>query len=242
MKSINTFFKKILPQKIYSHYVTHSRKYLSQFGQDAWVFGEVFNGKRNGYFIEIGSADGISINNTYLLEHKFKWKGVCIEANPQSFDALKKVRNVICLNICIDSQEGTVKFLQDGLTSGIIANDTDNMDDTSLTESNIIVLKTKTLENVLRLNNAPKVIDYLSIDIEGAEERVLSKFPFNEFRFNCITIERPSAKLRETLANNGYIIIKDIPGIDVFLLHKDFMEDFGNNFLNYWKNNKKWSF
>lgn len=240
MKPIYRFLKKLLPKQIYLYYITHSRKFLSQFGQDAWVFNEVFNGKRNGYFIEIGSADGITINNTFLLEHKYKWEGICVEANPQSFEALKKVRKAICLNICIDNKEGTVKFVQDGLTSGIVDDDTDNIDNDKLLKTNIVVLQTKTLENILRSNNAPKVIDYLSIDIEGAEERALSNFPFDEFRFNCITIERPSTKLREVLAFNGYLIIKDIPNIDAFYLHKDFMEDFGQNFLSYWKNNKKW--
>ena len=31
--------------------------YVSQAGQDKWVIEEVFNFKRNGYFVDIGAAD-----------------------------------------------------------------------------------------------------------------------------------------------------------------------------------------
>ena len=33
----------------------------------------------DGYFIELGAYDGITLSNTYLLEKKFKWKVICIE-------------------------------------------------------------------------------------------------------------------------------------------------------------------
>ena len=60
---------------------------------------------------------------------------------------------------------------------------------------NLITLPTKTLEQILDQINAPDVIDYLSIDVEGAEERILGRFPFDRYTFTTITIERPSASL-----------------------------------------------
>ena len=33
--------------------------HMSQAGQDLWVFGEVFNEARKGYFLDVGSHDGI---------------------------------------------------------------------------------------------------------------------------------------------------------------------------------------
>ena len=37
------------------------------------------NGKRNGTYLEIGGADGIDINNTFLLESEYDWKGIAFE-------------------------------------------------------------------------------------------------------------------------------------------------------------------
>tara|TARA_B100001758_G_scaffold247544_1_gene265857 strand:+ start:11027 stop:11869 length:843 start_codon:yes stop_codon:yes gene_type:complete len=52
--------------------------YNSQAGQDKFVVN-VLNGKKNGYFLEIGSAFPIRMNNTYILENLFLWEGIMIE-------------------------------------------------------------------------------------------------------------------------------------------------------------------
>ena len=69
-------------------------------------------------------------------------------------------------------------------------------------------LKTKTLEYVLDKYDAPSTIDYLNLDIEGAETRVLRNFPFDKYKFLAITIERPTAELEENLKRNGYVFVK----------------------------------
>jgi hypothetical protein len=49
--------------------------------------------------------------------------------------------------------------------------------------------------NLFKINNAPKVIDYLTIDIDPTEEiqspcvQALSRFPFFEYDFKILTIE-----------------------------------------------------
>jgi hypothetical protein len=53
----------------------------SQASQDLFVLS-VLNNKKNGYFLEIGSNEPISINNTYLLESQYDWKGIMVEYNP----------------------------------------------------------------------------------------------------------------------------------------------------------------
>ena len=46
---------------------------------------------------------------------------------------------------------------------------------------------------------APSVIDYLSLDIEGAEWWAFSTFPWHRFIFLAITVERPATELRNKL-------------------------------------------
>jgi len=80
----------------------------SQAGQDYWVYGEVFNEKRNGFFLDIGAHDGIYLSNTLLLEKRYGWNGICIEGNPDTFVDLQQNRQAVCINTCVDRIEGTV--------------------------------------------------------------------------------------------------------------------------------------
>jgi FkbM family methyltransferase len=204
----------------------------SQAGQDLWVYGEVFNEKKGGYFLDIGAHDGIALSNTFLLEKRYGWTGVCVEANPETFSILKKNRSSKCLNYCLDAEERTVAFAKRGVMGGIVSEETRNPDGTNSDE---VELKTVTLNRVLEESRSPQLIDYLSIDIEGAEERVLSDFDFNRYRFNCITIEEPTARLRELFRSKGYILVKDIPGLDAFYVHQDFKDEYLLNVYRYYR-------
>ncbi len=206
---------------------------ISQAGQDLWVFGEVFNEKRGGYFLDLGAHDGIFISNTYLLERRYRWTGICVEANPDSFRRLKQNRRAIRVHACLDSAQGFVNFAKRDVMGGIIAADTDNkgLDEK---EGEVIQIPTRTLENVLIENNAPTEIDYLSIDVEGAEERVLGNFNFKKYRFKCITIERPTELLRRTIKENGFILVKEIPGLDCFYLHESLSGQYLTNLFGFY--------
>lgn len=50
----------------------------SQSGQDLFVLSAL-NQKRDGYFLEIGSNDPVNINNSYILESEYNWKGLMVE-------------------------------------------------------------------------------------------------------------------------------------------------------------------
>jgi hypothetical protein len=48
--------------------------------------------KQNGTFVEIGSCDPIIINNTYLLENEYKWRGIMIEYDDKYLSSYKEHR------------------------------------------------------------------------------------------------------------------------------------------------------
>lgn len=64
-------------------------KTYSQSGQDLFVEA-ITKGKRDGYFLEIGSNRPAQHNNTYLLEKKYNWKGLMVEYD-KSFEQLYKI-------------------------------------------------------------------------------------------------------------------------------------------------------
>ena len=240
-------FKKLLPQniidslnqssfyKILREKRLTSRKSLSQAAQDYWVINEAFDHKEKGYFVEIGSADGIRINNTYLLEKCYQWSGICIEANPIYFEQLKRNRSAICLNVCVDGREKEIDFICDDLHGGIIDENTRNRKKENIKNVEVRQLRTKTLANILEENQAPRVIDYLSMDVEGAETRILADFPFNKYTFNSMTIELPSEFLHNLLIEKGYIWVKLIPGLDSFYIHESFQKIYGLNQSSYYR-------
>lgn len=232
-------FKKVLPATVmeslkdtvayrnYREYRLKQCKSISQGGQDYWVINEAFAKKRKGYFLEIGSSDGIAINNTYLLEKCYQWRGICIEPNPNYFKELKLNRSSICLNLCVDSEENEVDFVFNNEKGGIL--DSYPWPSKMFSKSDVKKIKATTLVNILKKYKAPKIIDYLSIDVEGAETRILKNFPFQDYTFLTLTIENPSDILHNTLIENGYILVKVVPGLDKFYIHDSFKETYNKN-------------
>jgi len=55
-------------------------KNYSQIGQDIFVLN-VLKNKKNGLFLDIGCGEPIKINNTFLLEKEYDWKGINIDLN-----------------------------------------------------------------------------------------------------------------------------------------------------------------
>src|SRR5947209_2667948 len=50
----------------------------AQLFQDLLVLF-LLDGKRDGYFVEFGAMDGITLSNTFLLESKYSWRGIAAE-------------------------------------------------------------------------------------------------------------------------------------------------------------------
>ena len=73
----------------------------------------------------------------------------------------------------------------------------------------IFNVKTISLYDLLEKYNAPKYIDYLSIDTEGSEYEILKNFDFEKYVFKIITCEHNHTDMREKiytlLTNNGYV-------------------------------------
>jgi hypothetical protein len=65
--------------------------YLGQANQDKFVIN-ILKGKKDGYFLEIGSNHPININNTYLLETQYNWKGIMIEYDSSYLNLYKLIR------------------------------------------------------------------------------------------------------------------------------------------------------
>eukprot|EP01031_Cornospumella_fuschlensis_P037976 gene37976-46134_t len=183
------------------------RKYFSQAHQDELI-STIFNNKEDGYFVDLAANDWMKLSNTLMLEHSKHWNGICIEPNPQYLVGLLLNRTCKVYTNPVSSFGGEkITFAFRGVFSGIVGEDFDNKDSK---DQKVVELSTVTFESLLDHAQAPKVIDYLSLDVEGAEYHVLSHFNFARYTFLTITIERPSSKTHHLLVTHGYRHVKQL--------------------------------
>jgi FkbM family methyltransferase len=184
----------------------------SQLAQDQHVI-EFYKQKQNGYFVEIGASDGVSLSNTYLLEKTYNWKGICVEPLPNEFSKLKHSRSAICCNKAIyNTSDRVLKFVikECSLCSGIL----EALDESVKIDNiiykrgpndnvhSIIDVTTITLNDLLISSNAPHFIEYLSLDTEGSELEVLKSVDLNTYTFGIIDVEHNYVEPRRTQIRN----------------------------------------
>lgn len=197
--------------------------------QDEWVINDVFPGRRGGWFIDSGAGpDGIFNSNTYALETQFDWTGLLVEPHPDRYPDVVKNRSAIVERLCLTDEPGEVTFTLNPDapgTSGILS----EMSEPNRVHSGFdrkemptVTIPGVPLWELLRRHGAPKVIEYLSLDIEGAEWLALKDFPFDEFRILCMTIERGGRdyhRLARKLRQEGYRLAR-VRGPDDFYYHQ----------------------
>jgi FkbM family methyltransferase len=180
------------------------RKAVSQLGQDLWVL-EKTNYKRNKYFVEFGATDGVLLSNTWLLEREFGWQGICAEPNQKYYKRLKKNRNCTVSSACIGEKTGEkIEFIFADAYGGMSKHAHDDMHKSKRevyhsASGGAAVLTTISLHDFLLKHNAPKTIDYLSIDTEGSEFEILKNFPFDKWNIRLITVEHNYAEWRKDI-------------------------------------------
>ena len=74
--------------------------YYSQIKQDYFI-DLILDQKQEGFFIDIGAHDGITLSNSYFFEKERNWNGICFEPMPEVFNKLKENRTCITINAAI---------------------------------------------------------------------------------------------------------------------------------------------
>lgn len=183
---------------------------------DRWIVEHIFPNEYGKYFMEIGACNGINASSCYVLEKYFQWSGICVEPNDNYFQELVKNRpNSICENLCVSDINGIVTYLQGNeatvhpMLGGIKSNLLKYRRDTQeiLHKGQEIKKESITLNSLLQKHNAPRVIHYLALDIEGSELPALMKFPFKDYQILAISVE--GTHCNDLLVAQGYINVKN---------------------------------
>lgn len=182
---------------------------------DRWIVEHIFPGEYDKYFIEAGACGGIEASSCYVLEKYLRWTGICIEPNDNYFQQLVSNRpNSICENLCLSNQNETVAYVRGdnllhpmlgGIRTNLIKHRQYELE--VIDREPVITKKALTLGELLEKYNAPRIIHYLSMDIEGSELPVLEVFPFEKYQILAISIE--GTQCNDLLFSHGYINVKN---------------------------------
>lgn len=147
----------------------------SAFGQDKWIARFLFPGVEDGYFVDVGSGDGVVSSNSKLLEDR-GWKGICIDPFPTNMEGRScEMFEEVVFSVAGDK----VSFRDAGFLGGIDSELGLTKEWADVKEAPLVEFSTVTLDDILQRANAPGFIHYMSLDIEGAELEALKGLSFS---------------------------------------------------------------
>lgn len=213
----------------------NKNQFYSQYNQDRSLENCIFKGFKNGFFMDIGAHDGVDLNNTLFFETTHNWKGINVEPIESVYERLVTNRpNCININCAVSDTDGKSDFLViDGypeMLSGL-KNEYDERHLNRINDeiqkfggkSTTISINTKRIETICEENNI-KHINYLSIDVEGGEMKVLQSINFEKVFIDVIGFENNYHDTQNIpinyLMQYGYIKLKTHIA-DIFMIHKD---------------------
>jgi FkbM family methyltransferase len=186
---------------------------------------------KKGFFIEAGAYDGVNQSNTYFLEKAKKWNGILIEPMPVNFDKITLNRTVSAVNCAlVDSNfiDSEIKINYAGLmsvTNGVMGKDqtkehvANGIRLHNFKSSYQIRVEARTLSSIIDEFGSPS-IDFLSLDVEGAENFVLNGIDFERHRPKYILVEeRKHNETMSLIESFQYIFLDQLTNHDY--LYKD---------------------
>lgn len=185
----------------------------AQFFNDIWKDDP-------GFYVEIGAWEGVKKNSTVLLE-KAGWEGVCIEASPPSYKHLVKNRKCKCLNVAVYDHDGTVDYAlfpnrpewngivdsYDELHQKLLNSQTPRLGSRHSAPAEVIKIECKKWSSL----DLPQHIDYLQLDVEGAEMAILKNIDWASQDIDYICLEdnnhAKNSTYKDFMIDLGYEII-----------------------------------
>lgn len=150
------------------------------------VLNEYFANKKTGFFVEVGAFDPEVLSQSKRLEDN-GWSGIMVEACEEHAIRCRKNRTSKVIQVACGSpaQHGTtMKLAKLGGISTIRRDRFENDRRYGEYEAVNVV----TLDSILETEK-PSAIDFISIDVEGAEMDVLAGFDIDRWKPPIVLIE-----------------------------------------------------
>lgn len=182
----------------------------------------------NVKFLQIGGNDGCLADPAYKYIKESNWRGVIVEPVPEYFDMLRKTHEgrsrIECVNVAIDTRSGHREMYK--VKSDVVRSQLAQTGDywlqgcatfskeilfrNALTEDDIesVPIRTTTGVDLVR-DYALEACDVLIIDVEGAEDIVLSSFDFGRWRPKVIVFESEEKTADEIATIEARLVAND---------------------------------
>jgi FkbM family methyltransferase len=165
------------------------KKSYAMDGEDLAI-DQYIEKKEKGFYVDIGAHHPIHRNNTQLLFNK-GWSGINIDVNQFSIDLFNFLRpDDLNLLTAISDQEGEITFYYQKKFSQLNTTDKKIAHEHFNGNFNERLVKCQSIHNILINSKYKEVkIDFLNIDVEGAEMKVLRTLNFEIYDPKLICIE-----------------------------------------------------
>ena len=169
---------------------------------------DFFQDRRDGVFLDVGCFTPVIYSNTYYLEKHLGWSGIAVDALPEYAERWKRRRpRSMFFNYLVTDHDDAVEPFYRSELPGIssIEKPFKGPAGGDLTFEEIQV-PTITLTRLLEENGVSK-IDFLTMDIEGAELLALAGFDIDRFHPELACIESKPANregIKKYFADHNY--------------------------------------
>ena len=153
-------------------YNSKKNYHLGEFGEDIFV-RRFFQKKEKGFYVDVGCYHPIKGSLTHSL-YKKKWKGLNIDLSSVSIDLFKLSRSKdFNIQAAITDFDGKTFYYENSPI-----NQQNSLDKNNGIKKEIDAYKLNTILDKFNINK----IDYLNIDAEGNDNKVISSFDFIKYR------------------------------------------------------------
>ena len=162
---------------------------------------KIFKNKKNGFYVDAGCYHPIHLNNTFLLFKK-GWSGINIDISQFSIDLFKHLRpGDVNINSAVSNNDGEKIFYYQKKLSQLST--TNKKISKERMQGKIFTKKIKSQKLSSILNGTKyknRSIDFLNIDLEGADYEALISLDFKIYKPKviCIEINKKSVVNSET--------------------------------------------
>ena len=201
---------------LHSIYIKHKvfikKKSYALNNEDTAVLN-YFKDKKRGFYVDVGCYHPLHRNNTYLL-HKKNWNGINIDISQFSIDLFNYIRpkdlNYQC---AISNKNGIIKLFYQKELSQLSTTERDQAE--TVFQGNIKEkeIQAFTLDEILNRDRYKNTkIDFLDIDVEGADLKVLEGLSFDKFKPELVCVEIHAKEIKQSaiykfLADKNYELL-----------------------------------
>ena len=194
------------------------------------IVDKILAQKQNGFFIEAGAHDGEHFSNTLFFELKRNYTGLLIEPSRKFDTLIQRNRKAKCLNVCLATKPfpHEVDFLDCAEIGGIKGEIKGWQAEEVNNTAPVIKATCLPLYTILSAVGNP-VVDYFSLDIEGAELAVLKTIPWDKVDIKILSIEvgengRDPNEINKFMQKSGYTLVIQMLGkLDNIYVRSDFL-------------------